>query len=117
MRPESIFGPMAVLALWTLGVVFLTGFRRVQAARAGRVRPGAFRLGEDPEVPDDVKVVNRNLMNLLEVPVLFYVVCLGCYVTRPGTSTSARSLWPGPSWGYGWLIRSFTSLRTASSQG
>ena len=82
VRPEVIFIPVAVLALWTLAVLFLVGFRRVHAARSGRVSPDAFRLGESPEVPADVTVANRHLMNLLEVPVLFYVVVLGYYVTR-----------------------------------
>ncbi|HSZ82914.1 MAG TPA: MAPEG family protein [Polyangia bacterium] len=87
MKPETIFIPVAVLAIWTQLVAVLTGMTRVRAARAGRVRPGAFRLGESPEVPEDVVVVNRNLMNLLEMPVLFYVVAFGFYVTqhaRPG---------------------------------
>jgi hypothetical protein len=82
MKPAAIFIPVAVLALWTQLVAFLTGMIRVRAARAGRVSPGAFKFGESPEVPNDVAVVNRNLMNLLEMPVLFYVVAFGFYVTQ-----------------------------------
>lgn len=87
MRPEAIFRPVGVLALWTIVVLSLTAIRRVGAVRAGRIKRGAFRLGEGPEVPPDVSIPNRNLMNLLEVPVLFYVVCICLYVThltRPG---------------------------------
>jgi hypothetical protein len=87
MRPEAIFGPVGVLALWTMLVLFSTGLRRIRAVRAGRVRRDAFRLGESAEVPTDVAVANRNLMNLLEVPVLFYVACIALYAThrvRPG---------------------------------
>ena len=40
-----------------------------------------FRYGESPNVPGQVSLPNRNLMNLLELPVLFYVVCLAFYVT------------------------------------
>jgi len=82
MRAEAIFGPVGVLALWTGGVLMMTGFTRVRAIRAGRLHTRAFRLGESPEVPDEIAVVNRNYMNLLEMPVLFYVVCLSYYVTR-----------------------------------
>ena len=82
MRAESIFAPVSALALWTVLVMWLTGFRRVRAVRARRVSPRAFRLGESPEVPPDVAVANRNLMNLLELPVLFYVVTIGFYVTH-----------------------------------
>ena len=82
MRPESIFAPVSALALWTALVMLLTGVRRVRAVRARRVSPRAFHLGESPEVPPDVTVANRNLMNLLEMPVLFYVVVISLYVTH-----------------------------------
>ena len=95
MQTESIFVPVTVLAIWTLVVVFLTGLRRVRAARAGRVPPGAFRVGESAAVPDDVAVVNRHLMNLLEMPLLFYVVVLGFYVTR-----RVEAITVGLSWAY-----------------
>jgi hypothetical protein len=81
MRREAIFGPLAVLAIWTLAVLFMTGFRRVRGTIEGRIPRGAFKLGESPEVPPDVSLFNRNLMNLLEMPVLFYVACLVLYVT------------------------------------
>jgi hypothetical protein len=81
MKSDAIFGPMSVLALWTGFILLLTGFRRIRAVRAGRVPRNAFRLGESGEVPHDVTVSNRNLMNLLEMPVLFYVVCVAFYVT------------------------------------
>jgi hypothetical protein len=82
MRGEAIFGPVSVLAMWTGGVLAMTGFRRVRAVRAGRLHARAFRLGESDEVPDEISVVNRNYMNLLEIPVLFYVVCLAFFVTH-----------------------------------
>ena len=33
-------------------------------------------------MPADVTVWNRNLMNLLEMPLLFYVVSIAFYVTH-----------------------------------
>lgn len=82
MRQEAVLVPMSVLALWTGCMVFMVGFSRIRAVKAGRVRRGAFRLGESPEVPEDVTVWNRNLMNLLEMPLLFYVVSIAFYVTH-----------------------------------
>jgi hypothetical protein len=82
VRAEAIFGPVSVLALWTGAVLLGTGLRRVSAVQRGRVPQGAFRYGESPEVPDNLRVWNRNLMNLLEMPILFYVVCIAFYVTR-----------------------------------
>jgi hypothetical protein len=81
MRGEAIFGPMAVIALWTMAVLFLTALRRIRGTLQGQIPRGAFKLGESPDVPPDVTVLNRNFMNLLELPVLFYVVCLVLYVT------------------------------------
>jgi hypothetical protein len=103
MRAEAIFGPVGVLALWTMGVLSLTAIRRVGAVRAGRVKRGAFRLGESAEVPADVSIPNRNLINLLEVPVLFYVVCLCLYVTH---QTQPGLLW---------LAWTYVALRVAHS--
>ena len=82
MKPEAIFAPVSVLALWTGSVMFWTGFVRIRAVRQGRAPRNAFRLGETPDVPADVTVANRNLMNLLEMPMLFYVACVAFYVTR-----------------------------------
>jgi hypothetical protein len=82
MSPEAILVPMSVLAIWTGFMMFMVGFVRIWAVRSGRVRRGAFRLGESPDVPSDVTVWNRNLMNLLEMPLLFYVVSIAFYVTH-----------------------------------
>jgi hypothetical protein len=103
MRAEAIFVPVAVLAIWTIVVLVLTGARRVRAVRAGRVPARAFRFGESAEVPADVAVVNRHLMNLLEMPLLFYVVVLGFYVTRQGSP------------GVVWLSWTYVALRLMHS--
>ena len=92
MRAETIFLPVCVLALWTGAVLTMTGLRRILAVRAGRITSDAFRLGESPDVPAYVSLPNRNLMNLLEMPVLFYVVCIAVFVTHrvtPGVTILA----------------------------
>lgn len=76
MPATAIFQPAAVLALWTLLVLFLIPFRRFRAAAAKRVTAEDFRFGESARVPADVSVPNRAWMNLLEAPVLFYVACM-----------------------------------------
>jgi hypothetical protein len=81
MRAEAIFGPMCILALWTISILALTGFRRVHGTLVGRIPVGAFNMGESADVPRDVRILNRNLMNLLEMPVLFYVACIALYIT------------------------------------
>ncbi len=76
MAHAPMVWPMTALALLTLVMLLLTGRRRFGAARAGRVRARDFRLGETDQVPADVAVANRNYMNLLEFPQLFYVLGL-----------------------------------------
>jgi len=74
--PDTIFWPMGALALVTFGVLGLIPLRRLGASRRGDVTADDFRYGESSRVPPDVAIPNRAMMNLLEVPVLFYVVCL-----------------------------------------
>jgi hypothetical protein len=94
---------MSALAIWTGCVVLMVGFSRVRAARAGRVPRGAFLHGESAEVPADVAVWNRNLMNLLEMPLLFYVVSIAFFVTHQVTPRLVT---------FGWI---YVSLRLAHS--
>jgi hypothetical protein len=73
---------MAALALWTLGILLLVPLRRIRAAVQRQVTDEDFRYGESARVPPFVSLPNRNLMNLLELPVLFYVLCLSLVVTE-----------------------------------
>lgn len=58
-------------------LVLLRGLQlRVRAVRCGHVSPVDFKGGESARVPLAVSLPNRNYMNLLEQPVLFYVICL-----------------------------------------
>ena len=82
MQPEAIFEPVVALVLLTFAVLVYTGYKRFSAGFAGRVKAHDFRYGENANVPPDVAVANRNFMNLLEAPVLFYTVCIAAYVTR-----------------------------------
>lgn len=72
----SILFPMAALATLTFAVLLLIPVRRFRAGFAGQVVFDDFRYGESPRVPPEVALPNRNMMNLLELPVLFYVACL-----------------------------------------
>ncbi|MGA7712540.1 MAG: hypothetical protein WCA81_11605 [Rhizomicrobium sp.] len=72
MSQNEIFLPMVALAFWTFIVLSLVPLRRVRAGKRGKVKPGDFKFGESPKVPGEIP--NRNYMNLLKLPVLFYVV-------------------------------------------
>lgn len=93
MPQESIFAPMGVPALVTFTVLGNIPLRRFAAARAGRVSATDFRFGESASVPGDVSIPNRNYMNLLELPVLFYVGCLMYFVSHHVDQTVMVVAW------------------------
>ncbi len=76
MPQELIFAPMGAMALLTFLVLGLIPLTRFRAVAAREVTADDFKFGESPRVPPHVAVTNRNLMNLLELPMLFYVAGL-----------------------------------------
>ncbi len=113
MRHYSpIFLPMAALALWTMHVLLLVPIARLRAARLGHVNAEDFRHGESERVPDFVRMPNRNFMNLLEVPVLFYVAGFLAYL-----SGQVDALILGLAWAYVALrlVHTLVHLRTGHS--
>ena len=93
MSHSPIFLPMGVLAFWTFAVLLLIPFQRFRAAFAGRVNADDFKFGESGNVPGEVSIPNRAMMNLLELPVLFYVVCLMFYVSNGVDATVMELAW------------------------
>jgi hypothetical protein len=100
---SAILLPVAALVGWTLLVLALVPYRRFKAGFAGQVTGRDFKYGESSAVPPHVSIPNRNFMNLLEVPVLFYVVCLTLYVTGKGDLAHVAMAW------------AFVALRVAHS--
>jgi hypothetical protein len=80
MAQELIFAPMGALALLTFVVLGFIPIRRFRAVGSGQVEASDFKLGESSRVPAEVSIPNRNYMNLLELPMLFYVAGLMYYV-------------------------------------
>lgn len=95
MAQESIFLPFLAMGLLTFIVLGMIPQRRFRAVFAGQVTPDDFALGESARVPGHVSLANRNYMNLLELPMLFYAVCIALFVT--GT---VDSLALGLAWAY-----------------
>ncbi len=82
MDQDQIFAPMGAMALLTFAVLLLVPIARFRAAFAGVVKPDDFKLGESAAVPPNVSLPNRNYMNLLELPTLFFPVCLMFYLVH-----------------------------------
>ncbi len=91
MRNPALLYPVFALAAWTLLVLLLIPVARARAARRREIVVDDFKYGESAAVPPAITIPNRNYMNLLELPMLFYVVCIVLYVTA-GASTVAIAL-------------------------
>jgi hypothetical protein len=83
-------GAMALLTFLVLGFI---PARRFRAAFAGQVTADDFKFGESGAVPGKVSIPNRNYMNLLELPMLFYVGGLMYYVAGRVDATVLAVAW------------------------
>lgn len=81
MNQHLIFAPMGALAFLTFAVLGMIPLRRFRAGALGQIVADDFKFGESPQVPGHVSIPNRNYMNLLELPMLFYVGSLMFFVT------------------------------------
>jgi hypothetical protein len=95
MKDTAILMPMLALMGWTFIVLLQIPFRRFRAAFARKVTANDFKFGESERVPGEVSIPNRNYMNLLEAPVIFYFLCMLYYITD-----SHLSLFVGMAWLY-----------------
>ena len=93
MHTTAILVPVFVLAAWTGLVLLLIPVVRIRAALRREVVADDFRHGESGEVPQHVRIPNRNYMNLLELPVLFYVACLLLFATGGASSAALGCAW------------------------
>jgi len=93
MHQDLVFAPMGALALVTQAVLLLIPIRRFQAGAAGLVQSDDFKLGESARVPPHVALPNRAMMNLLELPMLFYVASLMFFVAGKVDGTVLAVAW------------------------
>jgi len=93
MQNPAILYPVFALAAWTFLVLLLIPFYRVRAGLRREIKSDDFKYGESATVPAYVSIPNRNYMNLLELPMLFYVVCVLLYVTAGGSYIAIKLAW------------------------
>ncbi len=91
--PAALFAPVFALVAWTFCILLLIAFRRLQAGFNGTISPREYALGESGRVTAAVSLPNRNYMNLLELPMLFYVAMLLAHVTASGTPMLVSLAW------------------------
>ncbi|MDC7684058.1 MAPEG family protein [Asticcacaulis sp. BYS171W] len=93
--------PNSLLILWPVGAlaaltfVMLAGIlvTRIGAVRRREVSPRDFALGESKRVPARLTQISRNYASLLELPVLFYVICLLMIVTKTVSDVQLVLAW------------------------
>ena len=75
-------GAYVALVALTLCIWLLLYKRRVGAMRAQRVNPEKFKTRATRVPLEEQQSVSDNFQNLLELPVLFYVLVLALYATQ-----------------------------------
>jgi hypothetical protein len=89
----SIIYPIFTLVVLTFMVVFAVGASRLISVRRREVNPKLYKLMSGYEVPDYVQKLTRNLSNLLELPILFYVLGVLLVSLRIEDSTMTDLAW------------------------
>lgn len=92
-KHTDILWPMFALAAWTGCILLLIAARRIRAGRVSRISPKEYALGDSDRVPVGAVLANRNFMNLLELPLLFYIGCLTAFVIGAESSRLLVLAW------------------------
>lgn len=97
LNPAAMLLPAIALAWWTVVVPTIVSILRLGCGRGRRTgvlrRIERLRVGEPEGLPLFVSSANRNYVNLLESPVLFYLSCTVLYVTGGGTELTVWLAW------------------------
>ncbi|CAI8254120.1 MAPEG family protein [Porticoccaceae bacterium] len=83
----DIMYPIFTLVMFTFVMAFAVGSSRFISVRRRQVNPKYFVLMTGDAPPEYVQKLSRNFANLLEVPMLFYV--LGAFVMALDINNSA----------------------------
>ncbi|MPM74981.1 hypothetical protein SDC9_121971 [bioreactor metagenome] len=89
----TLLWPVFALVAWTMCMILYLAYRRMYATTHEDVDILQFALGESGELPESVILVHRNYMNLLEMPLLFYVVCVLAFAAGVQSSWLVTLAW------------------------
>lgn len=85
--------PVLALVFLTFFVALRMGYVRYTGAQRGEVNPRYFRLLQGYDVPAHMRQVERAYANLLEMPILFYLLAVLCIVLSFSGSTMVLLAW------------------------
>ncbi len=92
---QALLYPIAAQVFLSFIVLILLAKRRFTAIAQGKSDLKYFRLFQGEGEPDHVRVVQRNLTNQFELPVLFFV---GCFAAQIFGRVDEVFIWA--SWAY-----------------
>ena len=95
MNTTAILYPMVALMWWSVIIFLLMCYRRLNPSLNNGARLSEYKVGEPDQLPAYVSQANRNIINLFEMPVLYYVTCTVLFITG-----SVDSVVVGLAWGY-----------------
>jgi hypothetical protein len=106
MNPEAVLSPAAALGYYappvvalaalTFAVLGVLGVRRLSAIRRRAYPLSYFKLMQRPEgaeLPEPAEAAARNLINLFEVPILFYALVPLLVLSGKADALALGSLW------------------------
>lgn len=91
--PTNILYPPLVLIGLTFFCLFRLAYLRSRALSAGEISLGFFATYRGDDEPDKLRVHSRHLTNLLETPVLFYVITVIAFVADAATTVAIALAW------------------------
>jgi len=95
MQGNEIFGPFFAMILLTLTVWIVMYVGRIRYSMANGIN--AQRLGTPDKVvqvlPEEIQYPAYNLRNLLELPIIFYAMCLYLFVTANVDALYVTAAW------------------------
>ena len=81
MNQHLILFPVFAQVALTFGIGIWLARLRFAAVKRGDLKPRYFAINRGGEVPEYLAKVNNNYNNLLELPILFYLVAVLLFVT------------------------------------
>jgi hypothetical protein len=93
LNPHLIFGPVFAMLALVVVVTVLTFRERVRQFKAQRLHPQKVPTrAEFAQAVKDTRCAD-NFANLFETPVLFYVACIGLFVTQTVSAPALALAW------------------------
>lgn len=93
MRQENIFLPVFGLVAWTVIVLTALALCRLKAMFKRQVPASQYRDYKPNVEPAHLQYLSRNYINLLELPILYYVVTIVFYLMHAVDETVINLAW------------------------